>query len=234
MLFLDDLIDVWQKHVHHCAASNLLLTSVCTSLGAEEAACSFTIGFTFTSFLFMILVFVFSEMHFTLVFVLLQLAKWSHTHLQPSGLGLVSEVPVQLFPPGQVSDTADRWRTAGHLWCHQEARVTEVTVLNAAVNMTFVCFRVLSESGCFLLVLFSSTHRAPQFFQCRGSRLRPGPAPQLDYQLLTGFQSVTLYQVTTHPPAVNLSYQQLYLIPLTDIFHTLFHLYQVLKVLHLV
>ncbi|XP_034532276.1 SCL-interrupting locus protein homolog isoform X2 [Notolabrus celidotus] len=50
--------------------------------------------------------------------------------------------------------------------------------------------RVLSESGCFLLVLFGSTHRAPQFFQCR----RPGSGLQLDYQLLTASQSVTLYQ----------------------------------------
>uniref|UniRef100_A0A3Q3SGW6 STIL centriolar assembly protein n=1 Tax=Mastacembelus armatus TaxID=205130 RepID=A0A3Q3SGW6_9TELE len=48
--------------------------------------------------------------------------------------------------------------------------------------------RVLSESGCFLLVLFGATHRAPQFFQCRA------PGPQLDCQLLTAFQSVTLYQ----------------------------------------
>uniref|UniRef100_A0A3Q3KJE5 SCL-interrupting locus protein n=1 Tax=Monopterus albus TaxID=43700 RepID=A0A3Q3KJE5_MONAL len=50
--------------------------------------------------------------------------------------------------------------------------------------------RVLSESRCFLLVLFGSTHRTPQFFKCRA----PGPGPQLDYQLLTAFQSVTLYQ----------------------------------------
>ncbi|MEQ2190458.1 hypothetical protein XENOCAPTIV_019576 [Xenoophorus captivus] len=55
--------------------------------------------------------------------------------------------------------------------------------------------RVLSEIGCFLLVLFGSTHRAPQFFQCRESR--PGSGPQLDFQLLTASQSVTLYQVTT-------------------------------------
>uniref|UniRef100_A0A1A8GIJ6 TAL1 (SCL) interrupting locus n=1 Tax=Nothobranchius korthausae TaxID=1143690 RepID=A0A1A8GIJ6_9TELE len=44
--------------------------------------------------------------------------------------------------------------------------------------------RVLSESGCFLLVVFGSTHRTPQFFQCRG----PGPEPQLDFQLLTASQ----------------------------------------------
>ncbi|XP_070817284.1 SCL-interrupting locus protein homolog isoform X2 [Chaetodon trifascialis] len=49
--------------------------------------------------------------------------------------------------------------------------------------------RVFSESGCFLLVLFGSTHRAPQFFQCQ----RPGPQP--DYRLLTASQQVTLYQV---------------------------------------
>ncbi|XP_074484040.1 SCL-interrupting locus protein homolog isoform X1 [Sebastes fasciatus] len=54
--------------------------------------------------------------------------------------------------------------------------------------------RVLSESSCFLLVLFGSTHRAPQFFQCRGPGPRPGPEPQLDYQLLTSSQCVTLYQ----------------------------------------
>ncbi|XP_026198830.1 SCL-interrupting locus protein homolog isoform X2 [Anabas testudineus] len=55
--------------------------------------------------------------------------------------------------------------------------------------------RVLSESGYFLLVLFGSTHRAPQFFQCQG--LRPGPAAQLNYQLLTALQSVTLHQVAS-------------------------------------
>uniref|UniRef100_A0A3B4UTM4 STIL centriolar assembly protein n=1 Tax=Seriola dumerili TaxID=41447 RepID=A0A3B4UTM4_SERDU len=57
--------------------------------------------------------------------------------------------------------------------------------------------RVLSESGCFLLVLFASTHRAPQFFQCRALGLGPGPALQLDCDLLTAFQSVTLYQVAS-------------------------------------
>lgn len=54
--------------------------------------------------------------------------------------------------------------------------------------------RVLSESGCFLLVLFGSTHRVPQFFQCRG----PGSGAQMDYQLLSASQSVTLYQVRAH------------------------------------
>ncbi|KAK5907840.1 hypothetical protein CesoFtcFv8_005649 [Champsocephalus esox] len=48
--------------------------------------------------------------------------------------------------------------------------------------------RVFSESGCFLLVLFGSTHRAPQFLQCRGS------GSHLDYQLLSGSQYVTQYQ----------------------------------------
>nr|XP_029138159.1 SCL-interrupting locus protein [Labrus bergylta] len=52
--------------------------------------------------------------------------------------------------------------------------------------------RVYSESGCFLLILFASTHTPPQVFQCRAPG--PGPGPQLDYQLLTASQSVTLYQ----------------------------------------
>ncbi|XP_029004321.1 SCL-interrupting locus protein homolog isoform X2 [Betta splendens] len=55
--------------------------------------------------------------------------------------------------------------------------------------------RVLSESNCFLLVVFESTHRTPQFFQCRVPQV--GPVPQLGYQLLTAFQSVTLYQVSS-------------------------------------
>ncbi|CAK6983805.1 SCL-interrupting locus protein homolog, partial [Scomber scombrus] len=60
--------------------------------------------------------------------------------------------------------------------------------------------RVFSDSGCFLLVVFAATHRAPQFFQCRGPGPAPapgpapGPGPQLDCQLLTASQCVTLYQ----------------------------------------
>uniref|UniRef100_A0A7N8X5U7 STIL centriolar assembly protein n=1 Tax=Mastacembelus armatus TaxID=205130 RepID=A0A7N8X5U7_9TELE len=56
--------------------------------------------------------------------------------------------------------------------------------------------RVLSESGCFLLVLFGATHRAPQFFQCRA------PGPQLDCQLLTAFQSVTLFSCFCYRPSL--------------------------------
>lgn len=40
--------------------------------------------------------------YFFLLPVSRQLAEWSHTHLQPSGVGLVSEIHVQLHPPGQV------------------------------------------------------------------------------------------------------------------------------------
>uniref|UniRef100_A0A3B5BLT1 STIL centriolar assembly protein n=1 Tax=Stegastes partitus TaxID=144197 RepID=A0A3B5BLT1_9TELE len=50
--------------------------------------------------------------------------------------------------------------------------------------------RVLTENSSFLLVLFGSTHKAPQFFQCRA----PRPGPQLDCQLLTAAHSFTLYQ----------------------------------------
>lgn len=64
----------------------------------------------------------------------------------------------------------------------------------SALTAVFSCFRVFSENRCFLLVLFGSTHRAPQFFQCRGRE--PGPGAQLDYQLLAASQCVTLYQVT--------------------------------------
>ncbi|XP_023122979.2 SCL-interrupting locus protein homolog isoform X2 [Amphiprion ocellaris] len=53
--------------------------------------------------------------------------------------------------------------------------------------------RVLSENSSFLLVLFGSTHRAPQFYQCRASR----PGPQLDCQLLTASQSYSYYQVAS-------------------------------------
>ncbi|XP_028258817.1 SCL-interrupting locus protein homolog [Parambassis ranga] len=54
--------------------------------------------------------------------------------------------------------------------------------------------RVLSESGLFLLLVFGSTHRAPQFFQCRGPRPGLGSGPQLDCQMLSASQAVTLYQ----------------------------------------
>uniref|UniRef100_A0A8D3DL48 STIL N-terminal domain-containing protein n=1 Tax=Scophthalmus maximus TaxID=52904 RepID=A0A8D3DL48_SCOMX len=62
---------------------------------------------------------------------------------------------------------------------------------------SLLCFRVLSESGCFLLVLFAATHRAPQFYQCRGPGPRPGPGLQLDCELLTAFHPA--------PPAPGLS-----------------------------
>uniref|UniRef100_A0A672IP00 STIL N-terminal domain-containing protein n=1 Tax=Salarias fasciatus TaxID=181472 RepID=A0A672IP00_SALFA len=57
-------------------------------------------------------------------------------------------------------------------------------------------WEVFSESGFFLLVIFGSTHRVPQFFQCRGPGPGPGPGPglQLDYQLLSASQFITLYQ----------------------------------------
>ncbi|XP_076028048.1 SCL-interrupting locus protein homolog [Genypterus blacodes] len=51
--------------------------------------------------------------------------------------------------------------------------------------------RVFSESGRFLLLLFSQTHRAAQFFQCHCS---PSGPPHLDYQLLSATQAVVLYQ----------------------------------------
>uniref|UniRef100_A0A8C8E2L7 STIL N-terminal domain-containing protein n=1 Tax=Oryzias sinensis TaxID=183150 RepID=A0A8C8E2L7_9TELE len=60
--------------------------------------------------------------------------------------------------------------------------------------------RVLSESGCFLLVVFGSTHRAPQFFQCRGS----STGPQLECQILTSTHSPFCVP-SSPPPAAGLS-----------------------------
>ncbi|TNM88096.1 hypothetical protein fugu_006317 [Takifugu bimaculatus] len=53
--------------------------------------------------------------------------------------------------------------------------------------------RVFSDGDYFLLVLFCSTHKSPQFYKCGRSGL--GPGPRLDYKLLTASQCVTLYQV---------------------------------------
>ncbi|XP_061894862.1 SCL-interrupting locus protein homolog isoform X2 [Entelurus aequoreus] len=53
--------------------------------------------------------------------------------------------------------------------------------------------RVLSENGSFLLAIFGSTHRAPQFFQCRGSD-SGSDSGQMDCRLLSATEAVTLYQ----------------------------------------
>ncbi|XP_041863132.1 SCL-interrupting locus protein homolog isoform X2 [Melanotaenia boesemani] len=86
------------------------------------------------------------------------------------------------------------------LWLSGVSRVSNALVWAWCLRFMFSSAlqdRVLSESGSFLLVVFGSTHRTPQFFQCRGSGPGPGPGPglQLDFQLLTASQSATLYQV---------------------------------------
>ncbi|KAM3876313.1 SCL-interrupting locus protein homolog [Diretmus argenteus] len=53
--------------------------------------------------------------------------------------------------------------------------------------------RVLSESGCFLVVLFCVTKREAQFYQCYQPSKDRGQ-PEMKYQLLTASQTVTLYQ----------------------------------------
>ncbi|KAM4574616.1 SCL-interrupting locus protein homolog [Fundulus diaphanus] len=82
------------------------------------------------------------------------------------------------------------------LWLSRVAHISNPQVWAWTLRFMFGAAlqdRVLSEVGCFLLVVFASTHRTPQFFQCRESR--PGPSPGLDFQLLTATQSLTLYQV---------------------------------------
>lgn len=111
-----------------------------------------------------------------------QLAEWSRACEQPSGVGLVPALPVQLRPPGQVSR---RGRS-----CSGPQRL---------LSQHFSDFRVFSDGGCFLLVLFCSTHKSPQFYKCGRSGPGPGPGPWLDYRLLTASQCVTLYQVKAAP-----------------------------------
>ncbi|XP_034035158.1 LOW QUALITY PROTEIN: SCL-interrupting locus protein homolog [Thalassophryne amazonica] len=65
--------------------------------------------------------------------------------------------------------------------------------------------RVLLDSSSFLLVVFSVTHRAPQFYHCRPI-MGPG-LPHLDYQLLTATESTTLFQQVSAAEGQTLRFQ---------------------------
>uniref|UniRef100_A0A3P8V9I3 STIL N-terminal domain-containing protein n=1 Tax=Cynoglossus semilaevis TaxID=244447 RepID=A0A3P8V9I3_CYNSE len=95
------------------------------------------------------------------------------------------------------------------LWLSGVTHIYNPQVFSWCLKFLFtVSWSFLSETGCFLLVLFADTHRTPQFFQCRpapGSTPGPepssasGPAPglQLDCELRSAVQCVTLYQVSS-------------------------------------
>ncbi|XP_061744201.1 SCL-interrupting locus protein homolog isoform X2 [Nerophis ophidion] len=65
--------------------------------------------------------------------------------------------------------------------------------------------RVLSENGSFLLVIFGSTHRAPQFFQCRGSD-SGSDSGQMDCRLLSATEAITLYKEVAPADQQNLHF----------------------------
>ncbi|CAF90489.1 unnamed protein product, partial [Tetraodon nigroviridis] len=82
------------------------------------------------------------------------------------------------------------------LWLSGVTHVSSPQVWVSCLHFLFssaLLDRVFSDEGHFLLVLFCSTHKSPQFYKCGSSGL--GPEPRLDYKLLTAFQRVTLYQV---------------------------------------
>lgn len=122
------------------------------------------------------------------------MAEWSHTCLQPSGVVLECQIPAEPHPAGQVSVSLSH--------THSQARSLTHLLTNSftqCVSHASSCSRVFSGRSYFLLVLFCSTHSAPQFFQCRSPTPGAGSVPILDYQLLTASQCVTLYQVGALP-----------------------------------
>lgn len=60
----------------------------------------------------------------------------------------------------------------------------------------FFCFRVFSESGRFLVVLYSLTHKDPEFYECVPCRGQT----ELGFQLLTCNETVHLFKVSGLAP----------------------------------
>ena len=59
--------------------------------------------------------------------------------------------------------------------------------------MAFFLSRVFSESGNFIIVLYSVTHKDPEFYECLPC---DGRLPDLRFQLLTSKETVRLFKVS--------------------------------------
>lgn len=58
--------------------------------------------------------------------------------------------------------------------------------------LVFFCSRVFSESGRFLIVLYSLTHKEPEFYEC----VPCSGQAELGFQILTCNETVHLFKVS--------------------------------------